>query len=327
VRPAALRRYRHEVRRTHGRAGPVRVGRKAGAVVVRALSNALPRDDAAIGQTGPLTARMDQRAPPGSLRLTAAPRRRGEGWGPGPAWGPVPVQGLTAPVEVCERRGGPALRGRCQAARGRPRVVGRPGALAVRGQALTRAGAGQGPGVAVGGAAGVGQARRVDECRGAPETQGGLRRASASVSSRTATPSGPGLALLKRYAQGEDHDAPRTGRAQVTGQGLRLEAARQDPLPARLALLDARPEDRPWLPLAPPPRRQRLLAALQRVRLRDRQPPPVRLVCADLHGIACATQALRDRLSARLPTARRLLLGNDRPASPPGWRRTTSSTP
>ena len=63
-----------------------------------------------------------------------------------------------------------------------------------------------------------------------------------------------------------------------------------------LALLDALPGDSPFLTLDPPQRRQRTLAALKRVVLRESQVQPVVLVFEDLHWIDAATQALLDSL-------------------------------
>ncbi|RDJ93552.1 adenylate/guanylate cyclase domain-containing protein, partial [Lacticaseibacillus rhamnosus] len=81
----------------------IRVGRNSGEVVVRAIGNDLHMDYSAIGETTHLAARMEQLAPPGTIRLTAATLRLVEGFMRGNALGPVPVQGTTAPVEVRER--------------------------------------------------------------------------------------------------------------------------------------------------------------------------------------------------------------------------------
>ena len=114
-------------------------------------------------------------------------------------------------------------------------------------------------------------------------------------------------------------DDTRTIRAKVTGQVLTLDAALQETLPALLALLDALPEDSPFLTLDPPQRRQRTLDALKRVLLRESQEQPLLLVFEDLHWIDTETQALLDSLVESLPTARLLLLVNYRPEYQHGW--------
>jgi hypothetical protein len=85
------------------------------------------------------------------------------------------------------------------------------------------------------------------------------------VSYGKATPYFPVIDLLKRYSHVEDHDDTRTTRAKLTGQVLTLDAALQDVIPALLVLLDALPEDSPFLTLDPPQRRQRTLEALKRI--------------------------------------------------------------
>jgi predicted ATPase len=139
------------------------------------------------------------------------------------------------------------------------------------------------------------------------------------VSYGKATPYFPVIDLLKRYAQIEDADTPRTRRARLTGQVLTLDEALQDTLPPLLALLDALPEDSPFRQLEPPQRRQRTLASLKRLLLRESQEQPLLLVFEDLHWIDAETQALLDSLVESLPTARLLLLVNYRPEYQHGW--------
>src|SRR5262249_53585238 len=114
-------------------------------------------------------------------------------------------------------------------------------------------------------------------------------------------------------------DDARTIRAKVTGQVLTLDETLQDTLPALLALLDVVPEDSPFLHLDPTQRRQRTLAALKRVLLRESQVQPLLLVFEDLHWIDTDTQALLDSLVESLPTAQLLLLVNYRPEYQHGW--------
>jgi class 3 adenylate cyclase/predicted ATPase len=318
---AALRRYSDEVRRTHGLTVHFRIGLNAGEVVVRAISNDLHMDYSAIGQTTHLAARMEQLAAPGSILLTAATLRLVEGLVQVTALGPVPVKGLAEPVEVFELVGASAIRRRLQAsaARGLTRFVGRQQELTALQQALERAGAGHGQMVALVGEAGVGKSRLVYECVHAHHTPGWLVLESASVSYGKATPYFPVIDLLKRYSHVEEHDDTRTIRAKVTGQVLTLDPALQDAVPALLWLLDTLPEDSPFLMLDPPQRRQRTLAALKQVILRQSQEQPLLLVFEDLHWIDAETQALLDSLIDSLPTARLLLLVNYRPEYQHSW--------
>jgi class 3 adenylate cyclase len=318
---ATLRRYAEEVRRSHGLEMQVRVGLNSGEVVVRAIGNDLHMDYSAVGQTTHLAARMEQLATPGTVRLTAATLRLAEGLVQVKALGPFPVKGLPEPVEVFELVGASTIRRRLQAsaARGLTRFVGRQQELGALQQALAQASAGHGQVVALVGEAGVGKSRLVYECVHAHHTPGWLVLESASVSYGKATPYFPVIDLLRRYSHVEEHDDTRTIRAKVTGQVLTLDERLQDTLPALLSLLDALPEDSPFVQLDPPQRRQRTLDALKRVVLRESQTQPLLLVCEDLHWIDAETQALLDSLVESLPTARLLLLVNYRPEYQHGW--------
>jgi tetratricopeptide (TPR) repeat protein len=115
-------------------------------------------------------------------------------------------------------------------------------------------------------------------------------------------------------------------RTKVTEQVLTLDEALQETIPALLALLDALPQDSPFLRLDPPQRRQRTLDALTRLLVRESQRQPVLLVFEDLHWIDTETQALLDSLVESLPTAPLLLLVNYRPQYQYRWGSQTFST-
>jgi tetratricopeptide (TPR) repeat protein len=318
---AAMRRYAEEVRRSHGLEMQARIGLNSGEVVVRAIGNDLHMDYSAVGQTTHLAARMEQLATPGSIRLTAATLRLAEGLVQVNALGQFPVKGLTEPVEVFELVGASTIRRRLQAsaARGLTRFVGRQQELLALQQALERARAGHGQVVALVGEPGVGKSRLVYEFVHSHHTPGWLVLESASVSYGKATPYFPVIDLLTRYSHVEERDDVRTIRAKVTGQVLTLDPALQDAVPALLSLLDALPEDSPFLKLDPPQRRLRTLDALKRVLLRESQEQPLLLVFEDLHWIDSETQALLGSLVESLPTARLLLLVNYRPEYQHGW--------
>jgi tetratricopeptide (TPR) repeat protein len=205
------------------------------------------------------------------------------------------------------------------AARGLTRFVGRQQELAALHQALEQARAGHGQVVAVVGEAGVGKSRLVYEFVHSHYTPGWLVLESASVSYGKATPYFPVIDLLRRYCHVEEHDDTRTIRAKLTGQIVTLDPALQDTVPALLSLLDALPEDSSFVQLDPPQRRQRTLAGLKRVLLRESQMQPLLLVFEDLHWIDAETQALLDSLVESLPTAQLLLLVNYRPEYQHGW--------
>jgi class 3 adenylate cyclase/tetratricopeptide (TPR) repeat protein len=317
----AMRHVAEEMRRSQGLELQIRVGLNSGEVVVRAIGNDLHMDYSAIGQTTHLAARMEQLAPPGSIRLTAATLRLVEGLVRVSPLGPVPVKGLAEPIEVFELLGASAIRRRLQAAtsRGLTRFVGRQTEIDALGHALIRAGAGHGQVVALVGEPGVGKSRLIYEFIHSHRTLGWLVLESASVSYGKATPYFPVIDLVKNYCKVDARDDPRTMRAKVTGQVLTLDEGFHDTIPALLMLLEALPEDSPFLKLDPLQRRQRTLEALKRLLLRESQVQPLLLVFEDLHWIDSETQALLDSLVESLPTARLHLLVNYRPEYQHGW--------
>jgi class 3 adenylate cyclase len=318
---AAMRHYAEEVRRSQGLELQMQVGLNSGEVVVRAIGNDLHMDYSAVGQTTHLAARMEQLAPPGSIRLTAATLRLMEGMVRVNSLGPVPVKGLAQPVEVFELVGASAIRRRLQAAtsRGLTRFVGRQMEIDALGHALARAGAGHGQVVALVGEPGVGKSRLIYEFVHSHRTQGWLVLEAALVSYGKATPYFPVIDLLKSYCKIDGRDDPRTVRAKVTGQVLTLDEGFHETIPARLMLLEALSEDSPFLQLDPRQRRQRTLDALKRVLLRESQVQPLLLVFEDLHWIDSESQALLDSLVESLPSARILLLVNYRPEYQHAW--------
>jgi class 3 adenylate cyclase len=317
----AMQPYADEALRSHGITMQIRVGLNSGEVVVRTFGNDLHMDYSAVGPTTHLAARMEQIAMPGSSMLSSSTLRLAEGLVRVNARGPVPVKGMPEPVEVYELTGASTIRRRLQAAvaRGLTKFVGRDTEIEALNQSLEQAGAGHGQVVAAVGEAGVGKSRLVYEFIHSHRTQDWRVLESASVSYGKATPYFPVIDLLKRYAHIEDGDEPRTIRAKVTGQILTLDETLQETIPALLSLLDALPEDSPFVQIDPMQRRYQTLEALKRVLLRESQVQPLVLVCEDLHWIDAETQALLDSLVDSLPTAQFLLLVNYRPEYQHVW--------
>jgi class 3 adenylate cyclase/DNA-binding winged helix-turn-helix (wHTH) protein len=318
---AALRAYAEDVHRTHGLGLACRIGLNSGEVVVRTIRNDLHMDYSAVGQTTHLAARMQQVAAPDTIVLTVATARLAEGFVQVQALEPVPVKGMPAPVALFELRGASAVHSRFQAAltRGLTRFVGREPALAALQQALEHARAGRGQVVAVVGEPGMGKTRLAYEGVQALRRQGWLVLESTATSYGTATPYGPVVELLTRYFHLKDGEAPHTIQRTVTGQVLALDEARQETVPALLALLDALPADSPFWQLEPTPRRRRIQEALKQLLVRASQAQPVVLVVENLHWLDTESQAWLDMLVESLPAVPLLLLVNYRPEYQHGW--------
>jgi class 3 adenylate cyclase/tetratricopeptide (TPR) repeat protein len=321
----AIRRYTDEVRRTHGVEVQIRVGLNSGEVVVRTIGSDLRMDYTAVGQTTHLAARMEQLATPGTIRLTANTLALAEGYVEVKSFGPVPVKGLADPVEVYEITGAGAARTRLQAARirGLTRFVGRDTELDQLRRAADEARRGHGQIVAVVGEPGVGKSRLYYEFIRSHHVQGWLILESGSVSYGKATPYLPLADLLRSYFKIDARDDTRGIRVKVTGGLLTLDEALKDTVPVALWLLDALPEDSPFLTLEPTERRRQTLAAIKRILLRENQLHPLMLVFEDLHWIDSETQAFLDSLVDSLPASSILLAVNYRPEYRHGWANKT----
>ena len=317
----AVKRYAEEVHRTLGVPLHIRIGLNSGEVVVRSIGNDLHMDYTAVGQTTHLAARMEQMAMPGSILVTPETLTLVEGYVLVKSLGPRPVKGLDAPLEVYEITGASPIRSRLHAAaaRGLTRFVGRDGELDQLDRSLARVRAGQGQVVAVVGEPGVGKSRLYWEFTRSHGLDGCLMLESASASYGKASILLPVVELMKGYFKVDDLDEPRAIREKVAGKLFTLDENLRGVLPAFLSLLGVPAADPHWEALGAVEQRQRILAAVKRLVLRESQVQPVVLLFEDLHWIDDETQTVLESLVDSLPHARVLLLVNYRPEYRHGW--------
>jgi predicted ATPase len=297
------------------------VGLNSGEVVVRTIGSDLKMDYTAVGHTTNLAARMEQIAPPGTIRMTADSLRLAEGFVQVRPLGPVPIKGMTEAVEVFELQGAASGRTRFQAtaAGGLTKFVGRRNELDDLQGALDRAGEGHGQIFATVAEAGVGKSRLYWEFIRSPRTKDWMVIESGSVSYGKATAYKPVIDLLKAYFAIEDTDDHRRIREKVTGKILTLDESLTTVIPPVLSLLEVPIEDEGWNNLDPAQRRRRTLDGVKGLMLSEAKVQPLCLVFEDLHWIDTETQALLDSLVESLPGARVLLLVNYRPEYEHGW--------
>jgi class 3 adenylate cyclase len=317
----AIGRLTGELRHSRGLEVRIRVGLNSGDVAVGSIGSDLQMDYTAVGQTTHLAARMEQLATPGTVRLTAETLRLAEGYVIVKPLGPMPVKGIAHPVEVYELSGAAAVRTRLQAARARglTHFVGRQAEIAQMQTAVAQARQGQGQVLAVVGEPGVGKSRLFFEFMQSHHIDGWLLLEASSLSFGKATPYLPLIDLMKAYFKIDPADKTRAIRAKVTGQILTLDETLGEAVPAVLWLLEALPADDAFLALAPEQRRQRTLAAVKRLILRESQIQPLFLVFEDLHWIDAETQTFLDDLINTVPTAPIVLAVNYRPEYRHGW--------
>ena len=317
----SVKRYAGQIQLSHGGTVQIRVGLNSGEVVVRSIGSDLRMDYSAVGQTTHLAARMEQSASPDSIRLTAATLELVEGFVSVKRLGPVAVKGLADAVESYELMGAGPARTRLQAAarRGLTRFIGRDAELELLHRVQLLAGTGHGQVAAIVGEAGVGKSRLAYEFSVSQRSQGWLTLESSSLSYGQTPSYFPVLELLNTYFKIRDADDPREIREKVTERLLLLDKSLKSVLPALLALFNVPMDDPSWDELDPTHRRERTLAAVKRVFLRQAQERPLLLVFEDLHLIDSETQALLDGLVDSVGSARLLLLVNYRPEYQHAW--------
>jgi class 3 adenylate cyclase/tetratricopeptide (TPR) repeat protein len=314
-----IKRYAHEIQRTHGVPIQIRVGLNSGEALVCAIGNNARRGYTAVGFTVHLAARMEQAAMPGSILITSSTLRLVEGFVQTKELGKLHVKGLSVPVEAHEVIGAEAVRTRLQAAvtRGLTRLIGRNPEIDQLGSAWQRAATGRGQIVAIVGEPGVGKSRLIYEFMRSHSGENWLILESGPVSY---TARMPVIVMLKSYFKIQDRDDHRTIRKKVAEKLLSLDEFLQASIPAILALLDTPSNDLEWEKLDPELRRAKVHDAVKWLLLRTAEVQPLLVVFEDLHGIDAETQAILNYLALSLHSSRMLLLVSYRPEYRHEWQ-------
>jgi pimeloyl-ACP methyl ester carboxylesterase len=298
-----------------------RVGIATGLVVVGDLmGEGAAREEAVVGETPNLAARLQGLAEPGAVVIAPATRRLLGGLIALDDLGEHRLKGFGEPVRAWRAVGGSVARSRFEALReGRlVPLVGRERELALLCRALDQAAAGAGQMVAAAGEPGVGKSRLFHSFLGADAARGWRVLRCGCRSYHAGTPWQPVVELVKAAFGIGDRDDRARAAARVTA-GLAAFAEGAPPPTPLLALLDLPVDDAEWQRLNPPQRRRRILdAVVELVALESRREPLV-LVVEDLHWADGETVALLDGLVERLASLRLLLLVNYRPEFEHAW--------
>jgi class 3 adenylate cyclase/tetratricopeptide (TPR) repeat protein len=318
----AVKRYGETVRRQEGVLPQIRIGLNSGEVVVRSIASDLRIDYTAVGETTHLAARVEQAASPGSVLITAATLQLAEGYVQVASLGPVRVKGRSSPVEVYELVGGGTVRSRFQvlAERGLAKFVGRFAELEVLTRTFEHSVFGRGQVVAILGEAGVGKSRLIWEFSHSRRSARCLILETASASYGKTASYGAITELLRGYFQIDAGEDQWKVRERVVGKLRSLDPALEWCLTPLLALLGVPGEDQDWKDLEPAERRQRTLAAVTDLLLRESRVQPVLVLVEDLHWIDAETQTVLDHLVEHLADARVLLVVSYRPEYEDAWR-------
>lgn len=318
-----MHRYSDQVRLAHGVPLTMRVGINTGEVVVRCIrKDELHTDYVPVGHAINLAARMEQMATPGSILITEETQRLIAGSFDLKPLGAAQIKGRAERLYVYEVMGTGPLRTRLQVAaqRGLTRFIGRHAEMTQIQRAWQRTKAGQGQIVGVKGEAGLGKSRLFHEFKQLCQHEG-LVLETAAVSHSATAPYLPVIELLKSYCGIQLQDDENTRRDRVFGKVMNLDHSLEDILPYLSALLDIEEHPSALQEMDPNVLRLRMNDALTRLWLCESARQPLVFICEDLHWLDSATRAFLATLSARLASARILLLVNYRPEYRQGWGR------
>ncbi len=317
----AARHYAEQSRRERGFEIQLRVGLNSGEVVVGTIGKDLSMAYDVVGMTAHLASRMEQLAPPGTIRITPDTLRLAEGFVEVKSLGPVPVKGLDDPIEVFELTGASAARTRlvASAARGLARFIGRDHEVATLYEALERAGSERGELVAIVGEAGVGKSRLTYEFLRSHNLEEWLVLEGGAVSYGETSAWLPVIGLLRRYFDLEEGEDKRRIAEKICGKVLMLDAALNPALAPLLSLFDVPVEEPEWRVLNQSERHRLTIDAVKGLLLRESRVQPIVLMFEDLHWIDRETQDFLDNLVESLPTSRILVLTNYRPEYKHNW--------
>jgi class 3 adenylate cyclase/tetratricopeptide (TPR) repeat protein len=306
----------------------VRLGLDTGPVVVGPLAYEPRRPYTAAGETLHLATRLQQRAAPNTLLVSAATYALVQDEVQGEVCETLSLDTTSTPVPVyairglLRRRAGVPRRG----ARPLSRLVGRTQELALLHERLAQAISGQGQVIGIAGEPGMGKSRLLAEfvhsLRGQPVTccEGHC------LAYGSATPYLPVRDLLRQLWNLPDA-APATAITATVHQRLReAGVASEDEALVLLQLLDVPVDLARLAALDPPMRKAHTFAVLWHVMRQASQRQPLMLAVENLHWIDPTSEAWLASLVERLGDVPVLLLVTYRPGYQPPWIRHSAAT-
>ena len=293
----------------------IRVGVNSGDVLVRSIAGDLHMEYTAIGQTTYLAAKLEQRARPGEVLVTAEVMRLVEGFVDGRRQECLNLPGLPEPVDVYELASVTSARTRFQVAadRGLNRFVGREFETTQLEGAAELASHGAGQALGIVGEAGVGKTRLLWEFKRRQQERGWNVLASSSIARGAQGPYFPIIELLVDLFHVDPADSAERVGGRIHRRMSDLAGAPAVDLPPLLALLDVQNRDPAWDSLDPAQRRVRTRDALTHLLINEANRRQTVVAIEDLQWADSATIEFLDHLVAKLEDAKLMLLLEYRP--------------
>jgi hypothetical protein len=310
---------------------PVRMGLPTGMAVIGAMGGGDRHEPLAMGDTPNIAARLQGRAQPETVVLSAATARLVQGLFTLEDLGLHPLKGGAEPLGVVRRIGATAAPGEADEipSPAGPFLVGRDEELGLLGRRWEQSKAGLGQVVLLSGEAGIGKSARVQALRAHVSHMEVTRLAFRCSPYHTNSPLSPVITLLQRVLRFAREDAAETRLARLE-QGLqryRLPLAEVVPLFTALLRIPLPDGRYPALTLPPQRQRQQTQDALVGWLMAEAEQHPVLAVWEDLHWADPSTLELLGFLIDQAPTTPMLQVLTFRPEFPPPWPARSHLTP
>jgi class 3 adenylate cyclase/tetratricopeptide (TPR) repeat protein len=307
-----------------------RLGIHTGLVVMDTVGTGERHELVALGDTPQMATRLQERATPNTVVVSAATWRLVQGYFTGHALGPQPLPGAGTSVQVYRVLGPSGAQHRLDvmAPRGLTPLVGRAAELALLRARWAQARDGLGQVVLLSGEAGIGKSRLVRVLQESIAAEPHVRVAWRCTPDAQQSPLQPVIAHLHQLLRWRSEPHPettlRTLEAMLAASGLPL----PEVVPLFAALLSL-PLPARYSPLALTPQRQRhlTLEALLAWLLAEAPRHPVLFIVEDLHWSDPSTLEFLTLLLDQGPTARLLTLLTCRPEFAPPWGFRAHCTP
>lgn len=298
----------------------IRVGIDSGEVVIRPTGPDNP-ELRPIGVIAHIAHRVEQHATPGSAFVTGRTARLARGYVDLAPHGRISIKGLSEPLELFRLLAAvarPSWEVRCSVHALNP-FVGRHAELAQLSAALGRAGLGHGQVRTLIADAGFGKSRLAHEfLRTLPTGSWNVLRVAA-VSHMAGAPYHLSSQLLRSWLRVDPADDATEVASKLKRTLALLNRDSKTDLAPLQTLLDLRVEDDSWGTLAPSNRRQRTIAVLRELIVREASVHPLILLVEDYHWADAQSTDVLHALAEAAFDARLLLLVTTRPERTPAW--------
>ena len=300
----------------------VRIGIHTGPVVVGQMGGGSRHEQLALGETPNIAARVQGKAEPDGVVISAATQRMVTGLFETVDRGRHDLKGISTSQSLYRVTAESVDQSRFEVAvrSGLTPLVGREAELGVLRERWTQAQAGTGQVVLVSGEPGIGKSRLVEELKAQMPDDGARQIEFRCSPYHQNSAFYPITEHLQRLLQFAPDDTPQTKLAKLQHMLSRYRFPHADTVPLVAALLSLpHPEGVPPLSVSPQKQKALTQAALVAWLIEESEQTPLYNAWEDLHWADPSTLELLDLVLTQVPTTRLLVLLTFRPEFVPPW--------